>query len=69
MDGGVHHTCVQLQEHHKRTGSLRAAAILEAWQAEVLNFWQLVPPSERDTPEATRDSPFESIDAAPAVAA
>ena len=57
-----------LQEHADRTGSAAATRVLGDWQNEVQRFWQLVPPSEKDTAEVTSDVPLESMDGA-AVAA
>jgi glutamate synthase (ferredoxin) len=46
----------QLQEliktHAERTGSPKAKKILQNWQEYLPKFWQLVPPSETDSPEA-----------------
>jgi glutamate synthase (ferredoxin) len=46
----------QLQElikaHAERTDSQKAKMILENWQQFLPKFWQLVPPSEADSPEA-----------------
>lgn len=46
----------QLQEliriHCDRTGSPKAKMILENWQEYLPQFWQVVPPSEADGPEA-----------------
>ncbi|MEH1874130.1 glutamate synthase large subunit [Nostoc sp.] len=46
----------QLQEliktHAERTGSPKANKILQNWQEFLPKFWQLVPPSEADSPEA-----------------
>ncbi|MBG1271431.1 glutamate synthase large subunit [Nostoc sp. WHI] len=46
----------QLQEliktHAERTGSPKARKILQHWQEFLPKFWQLVPPSEADSPEA-----------------
>jgi glutamate synthase (ferredoxin) len=46
----------QLQElikaHGDRTGSPKAKMILQNWQEFLPKFWQLVPPSEAETPEA-----------------
>ncbi|MBD2613275.1 glutamate synthase large subunit [Nostoc punctiforme FACHB-252] len=46
----------QLQEliktHAERTGSAKAKKILQNWQELLPKFWQLVPPSEADSPEA-----------------
>lgn len=37
--------------HHERTGSAKAALILEQWERYLPLFWQVVPPSEANTPE------------------
>ncbi|MBW4614984.1 MAG: glutamate synthase large subunit [Desmonostoc vinosum HA7617-LM4] len=46
----------QLQEliktHCDRTGSPKAQQILQNWQEYLPKFWQMVPPSEADSPEA-----------------
>ncbi|NMG22352.1 glutamate synthase large subunit [Brasilonema bromeliae] len=46
----------QLQEliklHAERTGSQKARMILENWQEFLPKFWQLVPPSEAESPQA-----------------
>ncbi len=39
--------------HLEKTGSQKAAKILAAWDTYLGKFWQVVPPSEADTPEAT----------------
>ncbi len=53
----------QLQElikaHMERTGSGKAKMILENWQEFLPQFWQLVPPSEADSPEANSQSATE----------
>lgn len=36
----------------EKTGSTKGAAILNEWDKYLPLFWQLVPPSEEDTPEA-----------------
>jgi len=41
-----------LEEHVERTGSTKAAAILADWGNSLGKFWQVVPPSEAQTPEA-----------------
>jgi len=41
--------------HADRTGSPRAKAILAAWATYLPQFWQIVPPSEADSPEANPD--------------
>ncbi|MBD2328977.1 glutamate synthase large subunit [Alkalinema sp. FACHB-956] len=41
-----------IQAHADRTGSPKAQAILANWSAYLPQFWQVVPPSEKDTAEA-----------------
>ncbi|BAY26216.1 glutamate synthase (ferredoxin) [Calothrix sp. NIES-2100] len=41
-----------IQTHCDRTGSAKAKLILQNWQEYLPKFWQLVPPSEADSPEA-----------------
>ncbi|KAF7819096.1 ferredoxin-dependent glutamate synthase, chloroplastic [Senna tora] len=41
-----------IEAHVEKTGSGKGAAILEDWDKYLPLFWQLVPPSEEDTPEA-----------------
>jgi glutamate synthase (ferredoxin) len=41
-----------IQAHSDRTNSPKAKIILANWQEYLPKFWQLVPPSEADTPEA-----------------
>jgi glutamate synthase (ferredoxin) len=41
-----------IQAHCDRTNSPQAKMILEHWQEYLPKFWQLVPPSEGDSPEA-----------------
>ncbi|CAI0439969.1 unnamed protein product [Linum tenue] len=41
-----------IEAHVEKTGSAKGAAILEEWEKYLPLFWQLVPPSEEDTPEA-----------------
>ena len=40
--------------HVEYTGSSSGKAILDDWNNEVQKFWQLVPPSEGNTPEANQ---------------
>ena len=40
--------------HVETTGSQKGAAILADWPASLGKFWQLVPPSEASTPEASK---------------
>ncbi|KAH0933005.1 hypothetical protein HID58_010122 [Brassica napus] len=44
-----------IQSHVEKTGSSKGAAIVEEWDKYLGMFWQLVPPSEEDTPEANSD--------------
>jgi len=41
-----------IQRHYDRTGSPKAHTILSHWDTYLPQFWQLVPPSEADSPEA-----------------
>ncbi len=49
-----------IQNHLGRTGSLKAQAILDRWAECLPHFWQIVPPSEQNSPEAT-DSAQEIV--------
>lgn len=55
----------QLQElikaHCDRTGSAKAAKILQNWPEFLPKFWQLVPPSEADSPEANQQKQLSSV--------
>ncbi|XP_027352326.1 ferredoxin-dependent glutamate synthase, chloroplastic isoform X1 [Abrus precatorius] len=42
-----------IEAHVEKTGSNKGAAILKDWDKYLSLFWQLVPPSEEDTPEAS----------------
>ncbi|KAI4300880.1 hypothetical protein L6164_034207 [Bauhinia variegata] len=42
-----------IEAHVEKTGSNKGAAILKEWDKYLPLFWQLVPPSEEDTPEAS----------------
>ncbi len=44
-----------LEAHVEHTDSPKAKAILANWSECLPKFWQVVPPSERDTPEANPD--------------
>ncbi|XP_074556922.1 ferredoxin-dependent glutamate synthase, chloroplastic-like [Curcuma longa] len=50
-----------IEAHVEKTGSSKGAAILSEWEAYLPLFWQLVPPSEEETPEACTE--FEKIKA------
>ncbi|MEL7510755.1 MAG: glutamate synthase large subunit [Cyanobacteria bacterium J06554_3] len=41
-----------IEAHAEKTGSAKAKRILADWQAYIPKFWQVVPPSEADSPEA-----------------
>lgn len=41
-----------IQQHADKTGSSKAKAILADWAVSKGKFWQLVPPAEKNTPEA-----------------
>ncbi|MBE9077821.1 glutamate synthase subunit alpha [Romeria aff. gracilis LEGE 07310] len=41
-----------ISAHAERTGSQKAAEILDRWAEYLPKFWQVVPPSEADSPEA-----------------
>lgn len=42
-----------IQLHHQNTGSVKASNILQQWDDFLPMFWQLVPPSEMNTPIAS----------------
>ncbi|XP_024029344.1 ferredoxin-dependent glutamate synthase, chloroplastic [Morus notabilis] len=44
-----------IEAHVEKTGSSKGATILKEWDKYLPLFWQLVPPSEEDTPEASID--------------
>ncbi|XP_073017291.1 ferredoxin-dependent glutamate synthase, chloroplastic-like [Primulina eburnea] len=50
-----------IEAHVEKTGSSKGADILKEWDKYLPLFWQLVPPSEEDTPEACAD--FEQTSA------
>uniref|UniRef100_A0A1D1YMH1 glutamate synthase (ferredoxin) n=2 Tax=Anthurium amnicola TaxID=1678845 RepID=A0A1D1YMH1_9ARAE len=41
-----------IEAHVEKTGSSKGSAVLSEWEAYLPLFWQIVPPSEEDTPEA-----------------
>ena len=45
-----------LEQHVAKTGSVRAQELLDNWADALPKFWQLVPPSEAQTPEASLES-------------
>jgi glutamate synthase (ferredoxin) len=48
---GELHLKTLIQNHAERTGSQKALRILAAWNDYLPKFWQVVPPSEADSPE------------------
>ncbi|KAH7677006.1 Glutamate synthase (ferredoxin) protein [Dioscorea alata] len=45
-----------IESHVEKTGSSKGATILNEWEAYLPLFWQIVPPSEEDTPEACAEA-------------
>ncbi|KAL4447262.1 hypothetical protein ABPG77_007295 [Micractinium sp. CCAP 211/92] len=43
-----------IEAHVERTGSAKGKAILADWSNSLQKFWQLVPPSESNTPQASK---------------
>lgn len=41
-----------IEAHVNKTGSTKGTAVLKEWEKHLPLFWQLVPPSEEDSPEA-----------------
>lgn len=50
-----------IQGHAERTGSPKAELILRYWSEYLPQFWQVVPPSEADTPEANSEVVEEKV--------
>jgi glutamate synthase (ferredoxin) len=50
-----------IQAHADRTSSPKAKAILANWAEYLPQFWQVVPPSEKDTPEANPEAVTEKV--------
>ncbi|KAK4359624.1 hypothetical protein RND71_021853 [Anisodus tanguticus] len=44
-----------IEAHVEKTGSTKGSVILEDWDKYLPLFWQLVPPSEEDTPEGSAE--------------
>ncbi len=49
-----------IESHAERTGSPKAKAILANWSAYLGKFWQAVPPSEADSPEANSEATVQA---------
>ncbi|MEH2452944.1 glutamate synthase large subunit [Nostoc sp.] len=58
-EAGVKQLQELIQTHAERTGSPKAKKILQNWQEFLPKFWQLVPPSEADSPEADSEKTTE----------
>ena len=56
-----------VEEHHRRTGSVRAAAMLADWDHALATFRQLIPVAPVQTPAV--QVPVESLEKAPNTAA
>jgi glutamate synthase (ferredoxin) len=50
-----------IEAHATRTGSQKAKAILANWSESLTKFWQVVPPSEADSPEANPEAATEKV--------
>lgn len=48
-----------IKTHCDRTGSPKAKLIIQNWEEYLPKFWQLVPPSEADSPEANPEATSE----------
>ncbi|MBD2020937.1 glutamate synthase subunit alpha, partial [Leptolyngbya sp. FACHB-36] len=52
-----------IETHADRTGSQKAKTILANWSEYLPKFWQAVPPSEKDAPEASTDTAASKVPA------
>jgi glutamate synthase (ferredoxin) len=50
-----------IQAHAKKTGSVKAQQILDRWADYLSKFWQVVPPSEAESPEANPNALVEKV--------
>ncbi|MBI4779946.1 MAG: glutamate synthase subunit alpha [Oscillatoriophycideae cyanobacterium NC_groundwater_1537_Pr4_S-0.65um_50_18] len=50
-----------IQAHADKTGSAKAQQILDRWSEYLPQFWQVVPPSEADSPEANPNASTEKV--------
>jgi glutamate synthase (ferredoxin) len=50
-----------IQDHYDRTGSQKAKNILANWSEYLPKFWQVVPPSEANSPEASEGGATEKV--------
>ncbi|MEM9769433.1 MAG: glutamate synthase-related protein, partial [Cyanobacteria bacterium P01_D01_bin.71] len=58
-EAGAQQLKSMIEAHAERTGSLKAARILANWGTYLPQFWQVVPPSEADSPLASPDAATE----------
>jgi glutamate synthase (ferredoxin) len=52
---------VAVEVYRDRTGSPKAKVILNNWAEFLPKFWQVVPPSEADSPEANAEAVAEKV--------
>ena len=52
---GASHLRGLIEAHAAKTGSAKAKKILAGWDAALPQFWQIVPPAEKNTPEVNPD--------------
>jgi len=50
-----------IQAHAEKTGSAKAQQILDRWSEYLPQFWQVVPPSETESPEANPNAVTEKV--------
>ncbi|NJO95735.1 MAG: glutamate synthase large subunit [Pleurocapsa sp. CRU_1_2] len=50
-----------IQQHVAKTGSPKGQAILKDWEHYLGQFWQIVPPSEADSPEVAESKTLTSV--------
>ena len=50
-----------IEQHAERTGSQKAQTILANWSEYLPKFWQVVPPSEENSPEASAEGSAEKV--------
>ena len=50
-----------IEQHAERTDSQKARTILANWSEYLPKFWQVVPPSEENTPEASAEGSAEKV--------
>ena len=50
-----------IQTHYDRTGSAKAQTILAQWDTYLPQFWQVVPPSEANSPEVNPEAQGEKV--------